>query len=416
MLSEPVSNPVSTQQLDEGAERAAVEIVLLATSSRAEIETATAVIRSSALAASEVLLTVVLGDAVSGHLDALRSSDPSTRYVSAANARSATDAWGLNIGETGTRWVVMMSEDVRPEPGWLDHLLAYAAEHPDCVALTPSVRSGAQIGTTAAPAAGHGVCLMVSRQHLADGSIHSIDHVPQSRVTATTGGSDPRPTPPSPEGPSAPAHHQPAPGGGAPPGDIIWVDNKVHAGAATPDTRRRVHLGCGKNHIPGWLNVDGDANGGPDLVADLRGGIPLPDNSVELIYSEHLFEHCTLQQGLALFAECFRVLAPGGIIRTAMPDLRDAVRCYLDNWREQEWVKDFPYIDSPAHMLNVSVREWGHLYMYDHDELRLRLSQTGFVGIQPCEIGRSKRADLCNLETRPGSSLVIEASKPSGPA
>lgn len=42
--------------------------------------------------------------------------------------------------------------------------------------------------------------------------------------------------------------------------------------------------------------------------------------SVTFIFSEHFFEHLFLDEAAALLRECSRVLSPGGVIRTVVPD------------------------------------------------------------------------------------------------
>lgn len=51
-------------------------------------------------------------------------------------------------------------------------------------------------------------------------------------------------------------------------------------------------------------------------------GDPLPfaDESFDFIYSEHFFEHLFLDEAVALFAECLRVMRPSAVIRTCVPD------------------------------------------------------------------------------------------------
>lgn len=44
------------------------------------------------------------------------------------------------------------------------------------------------------------------------------------------------------------------------------------------------------------------------------------DNTFSFIFSEHFFEHLFLDEASALFKECHRVLKPGGVIRTVVPD------------------------------------------------------------------------------------------------
>jgi SAM-dependent methyltransferase len=44
------------------------------------------------------------------------------------------------------------------------------------------------------------------------------------------------------------------------------------------------------------------------------------DGEFDFIFSEHFFEHLSLPDALALFKECSRVLKPGGVVRTSVPD------------------------------------------------------------------------------------------------
>lgn len=183
--------------------------------------------------------------------------------------------------------------------------------------------------------------------------------------------------------------------------------------AATP-APYRLCLGSGRAPIPGWTNVDYYFPA--DVQLDLRFGIPVPDGSVELIYSEHLIEHLPLEANLRLFAECRRVLSPDGRMRIATPDLEAVVRDYRTDWRRHDWVNwdEFSWIDSGTRMVNVAVREWGHVYMWDFDELSARLTQVGFADVARYAVGESDRESLSGLETRADSLLVVEAGRGEG--
>lgn len=177
----------------------------------------------------------------------------------------------------------------------------------------------------------------------------------------------------------------------------------------------RLCIGSGSAPIPGWVNID--ISPPADVLLDLRFGIPLPDHSVERIYSEHVIEHLPLEAGMALMREWRRLLAPGGVVRIATPDLEYVVNVSRGDWREQDWVNwpEYQWIDTGVRMLNASVRLWGHQYIYDFAELELRLRQSGFGHAVRCELGESRHSDLRNLETRLDSRLIVEAMV-EGPA
>src|SRR6266498_1830799 len=81
----------------------------------------------------------------------------------------------------------------------------------------------------------------------------------------------------------------------------------------------RLHIGCGQEAIPGWINIDNQALPGVDRVLDIRRGLPY--HRIQAIYAEHFLEHLTLEEGLGFLKECRRVLAPSGILRLSTPNL-----------------------------------------------------------------------------------------------
>lgn len=106
---------------------------------------------------------------------------------------------------------------------------------------------------------------------------------------------------------------------------------------------RFVNLGCGSRFCDNsvdWLNIDITAVSPSVKACNLRDGIPLPDNSVEVVYHSHLLEHLSRNEAASLVSECRRVLVPGGILRVAVPDLEEIVRAYLENLDDARAGKD----------------------------------------------------------------------------
>jgi predicted SAM-dependent methyltransferase len=180
-------------------------------------------------------------------------------------------------------------------------------------------------------------------------------------------------------------------------------------------SRGRIHLGCGRIRFDGWVNIDGDPSiSTPDVIWDVGRGIPVPDASCELVYSEHLLEHLKVEDGVALLRECWRVLAPGGRLRFAMPSLDSILeRCAAGQWRDQDWLTwpDHQFIQTKAEMLNIVFRWWGHQWIYDAEEFHRRLREAGFTTIHDAAWGESAVPELRNRETRKDSLLICEAEK-----
>lgn len=92
---------------------------------------------------------------------------------------------------------------------------------------------------------------------------------------------------------------------------------------------KKLHLGCGPKHIPGFFHVDILDYPHIDkkaLVTDLSF---IEDDQVELIYAAHLLEHFGREEFRSVLAEWFRVLAPGGVLRLAVPDFGAVAKLYV---------------------------------------------------------------------------------------
>ena len=179
----------------------------------------------------------------------------------------------------------------------------------------------------------------------------------------------------------------------------------------------KLNVGCGTDYKEGWVNLDNNTDENIeklDLDWDLRNPLPFPDNSVDYIFNEHLQEHLTVEEGISVNKDFLRVLKPGGVLRIATPDL-DKIVYNFENTplSEDPVIKHFKFdfIKTRAEWMNMSFSFWGHKWIYNYEELDRRLREAGFMGVKRCEVQLSDRQDLCNIETRSGISLVVEATK-----
>lgn len=92
-----------------------------------------------------------------------------------------------------------------------------------------------------------------------------------------------------------------------------------------------LNLGCGSRFIESWINIDFVSNSPYVKAHNLLNGIPLPDNSVDVVYHSHVLEHFPKDSAGPFIRECYRVLKPGGIIRIAVPELEQLARNYISN-------------------------------------------------------------------------------------
>jgi len=90
----------------------------------------------------------------------------------------------------------------------------------------------------------------------------------------------------------------------------------------------KLHLGCGKRFIPGFVHIDVIDYPHIDHVNSIDNLSFLPDNSVSLIYSCHVLEHFKRRDVPRVLEEWKRVLKPNGTLRISVPDFESLCRVY----------------------------------------------------------------------------------------
>lgn len=197
----------------------------------------------------------------------------------------------------------------------------------------------------------------------------------------------------------------------------------VHAYLAqTPVGQRGMNLGCGGQGFKGWLNIDRDHPYHVDLRWDLCEGLPFaPDASFDYVYSEHFLEHIPRRNAQELMRESFRSLKSGGHVRIAMPDLDKVINDYvMDNKHPGAHPEFSTYFGgdlfyTKGELLDIAMRQWGHTYLYNYEDLERVLLAAGFVDVHRIPvINTSAIPMLANRETRPPTQtcLIAEGRKP----
>lgn len=90
----------------------------------------------------------------------------------------------------------------------------------------------------------------------------------------------------------------------------------------------KVHLGCGKRFIPGFVHVDQVAFPHVDHVSDLRALDMFDDGAASLLYACQVLEYFDEVEVNGVLREWRRVLAPGGTLRLSVPNFRTIVTLY----------------------------------------------------------------------------------------
>jgi predicted SAM-dependent methyltransferase len=144
-----------------------------------------------------------------------------------------------------------------------------------------------------------------------------------------------------------------------------------------------LHVGCGPRILKNWINIDlsyepyekylkyytdkyyprevrGDRT---DLyIIDITSqGLPLPDNSVDIVFNEDFLEHLTQKQQIIFLAETYRVLKRGGLHRISTPNLLTSMKHYSNfelgrmGVYENEWIDhDHKNVLSPNGLIELA--------------------------------------------------------------
>ncbi len=177
---------------------------------------------------------------------------------------------------------------------------------------------------------------------------------------------------------------------------------------------KKLQIGCGSNFLQGWLNTDlRDC----DNIAflDAGGKFPIESDAFDYIYSEHLFEHLTVEQQHNMLVESYRILKKGGVMRIATPSLDFLFNLYAnptttENKQYVNWaVENIPgltiinnsIIDTEEHycyVINNFFKAWGHQMIHNYSSLKKIGMQNRFSQVRLCNVGESKVLCLQNIE------------------
>jgi predicted SAM-dependent methyltransferase len=142
---------------------------------------------------------------------------------------------------------------------------------------------------------------------------------------------------------------------------------------------------------------------------DATQPFPFRDKTFQYIYTEHMIEHVTYQNGARMLQECYRVMREGGLIRVITPDLAAILGLYERErrpdqqayllWFCQTFVpQDCPHNATSA--INTMFRQWGHQFIYDEKTLTNSMQAAGFRSLERCALGESRHLGLRNMDNQ----------------
>lgn len=142
----------------------------------------------------------------------------------------------------------------------------------------------------------------------------------------------------------------------------------------------KLHLGCGKKFIPGFIHIDINKFPHMDYVHDIRALPMIKDNTVELIYSCHAIEYFDRVEVQTVLKEWKRVLKKGGILRLAVPDFEALIKVY-------EKYNDLNKIIGPLYgrwevSEGMKAKVIYHKTVYDYTSIKDVLEKAGYNDVR----------------------------------
>jgi cyclopropane fatty-acyl-phospholipid synthase-like methyltransferase len=81
----------------------------------------------------------------------------------------------------------------------------------------------------------------------------------------------------------------------------------------------KINVGCGPYKKFGYINIDKNEVWSPEIVLDVRQGLPYADDFVDEIMAHHFIEHLTKDEIIAFLADCYKKLKPNGVLDLVFP-------------------------------------------------------------------------------------------------
>lgn len=196
-------------------------------------------------------------------------------------------------------------------------------------------------------------------------------------------------------------------------------------------TIRKIQIGAGPTRHEGWLNTTLQPIKPGIVHLNATKPFPIPGNVFDYVFSEHMIEHLTFEDGQIFLEESYRILKSQGKIRIATPDLAQIIKLYTQPEQPEQqayirWITDtfLAYADDyrPAYVINRSFGGWGHLFIYDRSTLKACLERIGFVDIKWFDPHESDDENLTQIENHGEvvgndammryETMIVQATKP----
>lgn len=145
----------------------------------------------------------------------------------------------------------------------------------------------------------------------------------------------------------------------------------------------KVHLGCGKRILPGYVNIDLDNHPHIDYYHDIKTLPMFEVNTVDEIYSCGTLEYFDrITEIPKILSEWKRVLKSGGSLRTSVPDFKGIVKVY-EKFKDVDGIGILGPIFGRIEINTQNGKDIiYHKTVYDFDSIKKIMEDAGFVNVR----------------------------------
>lgn len=148
----------------------------------------------------------------------------------------------------------------------------------------------------------------------------------------------------------------------------------------------KLHLGCGKRYIPGFVHIDVVDYPHIDHVSSIDNLSFFKNESVDLIYNCHVLEHFKRRDVGNVLKEWWRVLKPGGMLRISVPDFAKLCEIYVLTKKLDLVIG--PIFGRQDYLYNI------HYNFFDYQVLSSILQKSGFENIREYDWRKTEHSGI----------------------
>jgi len=167
----------------------------------------------------------------------------------------------------------------------------------------------------------------------------------------------------------------------------------------------KLHLGCGNQHLEGYVNVDISPATSADIVVSAER-LPFLNGCASEIFSSHMIEHIPRESLSTTIVEWHRLLAPNGRLVIRCPNFE----LYVHEWLKGNYDWRWGWGLRPIFGFEGRGKGMWHLNGFTVDRLDRLMSENGFRTIK-CETTETRPFTTGTFEYRSNGDILYIGEK-----